>query len=106
MEHGARQAGGHADGARPGRQRPLAAGVEQALVGELGLERLEAQREVAEARRLEAVDVQLVDALGSNTSMRPWATRRSPVRGWNGMAIRSSRKIMQRSWARSSLSVK
>ena len=31
---------------------------------------------------------------------------RQPVRGWNGMAIRSSRKIMQRTWARSSLSVK
>ena len=63
VKHGARQAGADADGPGPRRQRPFAAAVEQALRGQLRLERLEPQGEVAEAGRLEGVDVQLVDAL-------------------------------------------
>ena len=43
---------------------------------------------------------------GSKTSTRPWATSRMPVRGSSGIASRSSRKIMHRTWARSSFSVK
>ncbi len=47
----------------PRRQRPLAAAVEQPLGREPRLELLEADRQVAEARRLEGVDVQLQRAL-------------------------------------------
>ena len=46
-----------------GRQRTLARLVEQALGGEPGLERLEPDREVAEARRLDRLDVELDRAL-------------------------------------------
>ncbi len=95
------------DGLGPRRQRPFAAAVEQAFLGQLGLERLEPQGEVAEARRLEGVDVQLVDTLCLEHVHAPVRHQAEhPVRGWKGMAIRSSRKIMQRTWARSSLSVK
>ena len=96
-----------ADAARPGRQRPLAGGVEEALRGEPRLERLEPQRQVADAGRLEAVDVELVGALRLEDVDAGRGRRcgcRSAARA--GMTMRSSRKIMQRSWARSSLSVK
>ena len=46
-----------------GRQRPLAGGLEQALGRQPRLERLEAQGQVAEARRLDRLDVELERAL-------------------------------------------
>jgi len=49
---------------RPRRQRPLPRAVEQALGGETRLERLEPQRQVAEAGRLDRFDVELERALG------------------------------------------
>ena len=51
------------DRARSRRQRPLAGGVEQALGGQPRLERLEPEREVAEPRRLDRIDVELQRAL-------------------------------------------
>ena len=53
--------------AGPGRQRPLARRVEQALGGQAGLERLEAQGQVAEPRRLDRVDVELQRARSART---------------------------------------
>ena len=46
-----------------GGQRPLARAIEQALGRQAGLERLEPDREVAEARRLDRLDVELERAL-------------------------------------------
>ena len=51
------------DRRRARRQRPLAGRVEQALLGQLRLERLEPERQVAEARRLDRLDVELERAL-------------------------------------------
>ena len=52
--------------------------VEQAFGGELGLECLELEGQVAEAGRLERVDVELVDALRLEYVDAACATRRSP----------------------------
>ena len=46
-----------------GGQRPLAGRVEQALLGELRLQRLEPERQVAEPGRLDRLDVELERAL-------------------------------------------
>ena len=63
LPHGAGRAGDDRDRRGPGRQRPLARRVEQALGGQAGLELLEPEREVAEPGRLERLDVQLERAL-------------------------------------------
>ncbi len=63
MEDGPGLAGGQPDRSRPDRQRTLPGRLEEPLGGELRLHRLEAQGEVAEAGRLQRVDVQLVGAL-------------------------------------------
>ena len=60
---GAGRAGDDGDRPRPRRQRALAGRVEQALRGEPRLERLEPQRQVAEPRRLDRLDVELERAL-------------------------------------------
>jgi hypothetical protein len=57
------RAGDDGDRGRPGRERPLARRVEQAFLGELRLERLESERQIAEARRLDGLDVELEGAL-------------------------------------------
>ena len=57
------RAGDDGDRRRPARQRALASLVEQALGRQARLERLEPQREVAEAGRLDRVDVELERAL-------------------------------------------
>ena len=58
------RAGDHGDGRRSLRQRALPRAIEQPFRGKPGLERLELQREVAEAGRLKVGDIQLVHALG------------------------------------------
>ena len=87
-------------------QRPLAGRLEQPLGGEARLERLEPEREVADARRLDRVDVELHRAGGSYRSIRPWTTTRSPAWAWNAERTRSSRNQTHWSWLRSSLSAK
>ena len=51
------------DRRRPRRKRPLAGGVEQALLRQPRLQRLESERQVTEARRLDRLDVELQRAL-------------------------------------------
>src|SRR4029079_11314244 len=57
------RAGDDRDRRRTGRQRPLGGRVEHGLLGEVRLERLEPQRQVAEPGRLARLDVELERAL-------------------------------------------